>query len=636
MAYFKCPLHTDYELQFIKISNFNEIEAHSLFYCAACLGQFRNQESRNFLSIQRVIQSGSDQILQKWPILNDNSILEELGSILNSLGGEKDLIDGLNQFFDSFLISVQEKISSRKAFFMSKLEQAFKDKKQLTKKYNQISKIEVLKSILLSEPIDLSTKENQLKELISILNSEKNQNTEVLSSFVESMNFFQQIGNQHLKNAQNQIFESLDFFGNIIYANQRQESLILVDSINIQTVVKPSISFDSSLDELDKILDVSIINSNCQSNILELESLYLQNKINDLIQNSQSNFVVDSYQQQKERQKNINQIEQVGKPTFLDDQNQPNLEQQDLNVSYVSCISSLNQILQYLVKNKLIEDKNIQINSLDQKDLLKVINFASHLQHQYNQESYSRNVKNSNHVRVLNEIISEKLSNIFVENQVEDYLIETFPFLINNLDLKLLNAYKQDTCQLKYNLMPLIVFKQSTMNRKLNPLYIKKLSNGIICIKATQKKYYTQCFSDVLSTNAKLIFRFKIECSSNLKNFSIGLVYDKMVSNKALICDLDCQMLFYDNNLHVAGGAISSYRNNQNTLINCKNSLLEVRVDLKNKQLEVTDFPNYKNKFSLHEQFKKQINDKQLRLFIYLSSPSFAIELREFFAVNKY
>ncbi|KAL4446640.1 hypothetical protein ABPG74_005578 [Tetrahymena malaccensis] len=631
MTHFNCPVHSNYELQFIKINDLNEIEAHSIFYCAACIDKFRNQESKNFLSIQRAIQISSNEILQKWPPLNDNSILEELGSISNSLANEKEQLDDLNLFFDSFLFSVQEKINSKRAFFMSKLEQAFENKKEMMKIYSQISKIDDLKSILQNEQIGLSTKENQLKELISILNCQKKCNTEVLSQFVQSMNE-KQLNKQTLQNAQNQILQHLDCFGNID-GDKSLDSLIFVENQNNQNV--KSISFDSSLEELDKILDFSIVDSNNKSDILQQTSINLQNKINDLILTSQSNFLVDSLHQ-KNRQKNLQKIDQQEELQLCIDQNKRNSIQQNIVYSYDSCVSSLNQILKYFVQNKLIEDQKTQVNSFEQRDLLKVVQFAIHLQKLQNQVSYSKNVKDSNHLRVLNKIISEKLSNIFSQNQIEDYLIETFPFLVNNLDLELLNTYNQKASQLKYNLIPLIEFKQSTMNRYLNPLSIKKLSDGIIRIKATQKKYCTQCFSDVLSTNAKLIFRFKIECLQDLKYFGIGLVQDKMVCNNALICDLDCQIQFNHNNLYVVGGAVSNCRTQQNTLLNCKNSLLEVRVHLNSKLLEVTDFPNYKNKFSLHEQYKKQISDKQLRLFIYLNSPSFSIELREFFAVDKY
>ncbi|EAR89269.2 hypothetical protein TTHERM_00370840 (macronuclear) [Tetrahymena thermophila SB210] len=640
MIYSNCPLHSNYELQFIKIRNLSEIDEHSIFYCATCLDQFKNQESKNFLSIQRIIQSSQDQILQKWPPLNDNSILEDLGSILNGLGNEKDLIEDLNQFFNSFLISVQEKINSKKVFFISKLEQAFKDKKEMTQRYFKISKVDALKNILQNQQVDLITKEKQLKELLSVVNNEINLNTQILNQFVESMNVIKQINNLNLQNAQNQILNSLDCFGNIIDENEQLESTIMADNKYNSQIIKPSISYDSSLEELDKILDFSIINSNSDSKNFLQKSIYIQNKINDLIQTSQINFVVDSTYK-NENEIRAQQIEQFAELKFQDEEKvvqnpQPNEEQKSMCFTYDSCISSLNKILNYLVQNNLIEDKKFQFNNLQQNDLLKVIDFATHLQNQQNEESYLKNVQKTNHVRVLNDIISEKLSSIFSQNQIENYLIETFPSLVSNLDSELLNTYKQNTSQLKYNLMPLIVFKQATMNRKLNPLNIKKLSNGVIQIKATQNKYYTQCFSDVLSANAKLVFRFKIECTSGLKNLSLGLVYDKMVCNNALICELDCQLSYNNNELFVIGGAISNSRKKQNTLMNCKSSLLEVRVHLNSKLLEVTDFPNYKNKFSLHEQFINKINDKQLRLFIYLNSPSFTIQLQEFFAVNEY
>ncbi|KAL4513155.1 hypothetical protein ABPG72_017840 [Tetrahymena utriculariae] len=139
----------------------------------------------------------------------------------------------------------------------------------------------------------------------------------------------------------------------------------------------------------------------------------------------------------------------------------------------------------------------------------------------------------------------------------------------------------------------------------------------------------------ILKKDKKYIYRFQVQ-NNHGQHFLIGLVNKKHADNSSgynqyLSCHLkneNSYLMRYNN------WGVSKQIKGEN-LIMQQDTIFEMRVDLQNKILEISDYPNYKFVLELEEKYKnKLIQEEDLQFYIGLFDPT-KIILKQAYQVDQ-
>ncbi|KAL4472684.1 hypothetical protein ABPG74_018633 [Tetrahymena malaccensis] len=155
------------------------------------------------------------------------------------------------------------------------------------------------------------------------------------------------------------------------------------------------------------------------------------------------------------------------------------------------------------------------------------------------------------------------------------------------------------------------------------------------------KQSAANCISSkVLEREKKYIFRLQLQANCNSKRaFSIGLMQESKKDLEAghiqkLSCDFRYDNLQIE---HRIGDGIDKYINGNQLNQQQSNFMLEIRIHLIEKILQVLDYPNYQYKIELEDQYKdKLIQFDDLCLYFHLEDDTIKYILKEAFLTDDF
>ncbi|KAL4486798.1 hypothetical protein ABPG72_006630 [Tetrahymena utriculariae] len=155
------------------------------------------------------------------------------------------------------------------------------------------------------------------------------------------------------------------------------------------------------------------------------------------------------------------------------------------------------------------------------------------------------------------------------------------------------------------------------------------------------KNETTNCISNrVLERQNKYIFRIQLQVNDDKRHgFSIGLMQKSKQSIEAGFQQkLSCQ-LWYDNKQieHKIGDGIDKYIKGDRINGFWLNFMLETRIYLAGKMLQVLDYPNYSYQIELKDEFKdKLIQFNDLCLYFYLQKENTKYIIKEAYLIDEF
>ncbi|EAR86144.3 zinc carboxypeptidase family protein (macronuclear) [Tetrahymena thermophila SB210] len=151
-------------------------------------------------------------------------------------------------------------------------------------------------------------------------------------------------------------------------------------------------------------------------------------------------------------------------------------------------------------------------------------------------------------------------------------------------------------------------------------IVVRKNANNEYIITKINSNTFTDCISNFdLNKNLKYVFRIQIEKINQGNIFYVGLMRNSISKNQGgwedyLTCSLESQNEYlkkkYNSGINILLKGESEFKAK-------KDGLIEIRVCLKDKLLEVTDFPNYQYKLGLEDQYKSKLEQyEDLRFYL--------------------
>ncbi|EAR94727.2 zinc carboxypeptidase family protein (macronuclear) [Tetrahymena thermophila SB210] len=181
----KCPKHFKKDIEFIQIKDvLQQSEAKSLFYCSQCISEDNFFKQQNYIFIDQVLNEGNEKIIQKWPPIKNNEILQTLIDIMQYSSDQFSYI----QQIDSYFINLKNQI-------MQKLDQIYKNAIQQAERYHtadiisnyqQISRVLEFRKLLqtIRQQNNLQESQRQCRIFIQSVESQKEKNQVLLENLL--------------------------------------------------------------------------------------------------------------------------------------------------------------------------------------------------------------------------------------------------------------------------------------------------------------------------------------------------------------------------------------------------------------------------------------------------------------------
>ncbi|KAL4508930.1 hypothetical protein ABPG73_006316 [Tetrahymena malaccensis] len=595
-----CSSHQNKNLQFIQV---NDVLSKSsskkpLFYCSSCFNHDLEFKSINYLMIDQIIQEADTNIIPKWPPVNNLQVIQDLINFTASQS-QVDYIKQITDFFSQFKQEIADKVDFIQKKMINQILEYPIDNQQVIKRYQEISKVQQLKQLLSNQETSNTQEYSTLcREFISQIESQKDQNTELLQKLLTQATQFEAKFNFSLPNmVKQQVFAFID---NISFFNQ-DISQITLNKRN------------------ERYIQTNTDNENNSKNLKMNADLIMK-----LVSNK-SNFCSEQF---------LNQLNQILKKF------DPLLQQ--FNTCQVN-----------------IENKDaINFSKISEYKLNLIEDYVKHSIYLEKKQSYQNKVKDSLEIKQMNQIINSKmnfLNNQFTQ-QIEKFLIDVKPFLkqinFSNIftDQSKFDMFKNLTDERITNLessnfqqnFELIVTR---LNNGQRNCLINKQQNGEYEIQKYNCNDWVNCISNTdLLKDLKYVFRIQVEDISERNSFLIGLIKQQKSDkdpgfNQHLSSNFIClnnQLVKSGHNNNFRDFGIDKKIKGENFQIS-KESLIEMRVCLKDQILEVVDYPNYNYKLALESQYLEELTkNDDLRFYIGLNHNGNKIILKKVEIVNEF
>ncbi|EAR83607.1 zinc carboxypeptidase family protein (macronuclear) [Tetrahymena thermophila SB210] len=597
----KCNKHPNKDLQFIQV---NDVLAQPnstkpLFYCSSCFNHDLHFKSINYLMIDQIFQEADNNIIPKWPPVNNYQIISDLID-LTSNQSQLDYVELITNFFNQLKEEFLNKIDVIQKKMINEALKYPIDRQHIIERYQEVSNIHQLKQLLNNEKSNnLQDYSILCKEFISQMESQKDKNTEQLLSLLTQANQLQTNFNME--------------YPHII----KKQLFTFIDQISFFNLDIPEFS-SSNHDNNRNHLETNIRNQNNQTGYLKLTSELIMKLVSN-----KSNFCSDQFLSKlSENLQSINPI--LKQFSFSTTVFKENKEQIDFS--------------------KISEEK---INLIEE--------YVKHsIASQRGEQQFEQEVKNSLEIKQITQIVDSKINFLSQEfrQQFEKFLVDVKPFLkqinftntftdknkfdfFRNLSNGKLNTLFQENLP---NLdLKLFVTQYGNWQRNC---VVNKKENGYYEIECLKKSdYWLNCISNTnLQKDQKYIFRIKVESLNEGKEFIIGLMRnsqaDQVVGyNEYLSCRLqkNNQSVIksendgIDKQLKGAGFKTSG------------ENMIELRLCLKEQVLEVLDYPNYEYKLGLEDKYKeKLIQLDDLRFYLGIGNQDNKLILMDVKIVNEF
>ncbi|EAR86661.2 hypothetical protein TTHERM_00039090 (macronuclear) [Tetrahymena thermophila SB210] len=594
----KCPKHPQKKIKFLVNSIYND---QQVLICSKCIidSEIRKGE---FILISQIMQQGDDNLIQKWPPLEDSQIIKKLVDLTQE-NNNITLMNNVNGFFEDLKQKILEKIGTIQKIVMTKASDLSNQNEQIIQKYKEISQIHQLRQLLMNEKKqDYNNLEQKCKQLIKELELQKEKNQLIFQELYFNMS---------------QVGKDIDFQStNVI----QEQILLLLDRFNFLQEKQ-----NEEQEEIDKRANSQLLNN---KPTIQYEKINNSDRIYKLISN-ESNYC------SKQFLKDIKQILKSIEPLLSQ------IEAQDI----------------YQKDKEPIKFKNLKKENME-----KIESYAQHI-YKINQKKkqYIKQIEQSKQIKEINKILNFRLNYLTdsFKNNFYEYLIETYPFLssidvdqittssenisslqqlndqeTNELTLlikKRLEFNQQNVSDSKYIVDQLYqqlsiyipqndirnlfsrfpIFDLIKINRTIdilqkiyfyedsnkNELLIKKHSNNQITIESNnQIQFSVLCLQNfTFEKNNRYIIRIKVEQQRYYSEiqFSVGLLYQSRY----------LKYFNYQNSLQTQQVPFSN--GNQ----------IEIRIHINESIFEVLDYPNYNTKIVMMNyqskyQLQSQFNHK--------------------------
>ncbi|EWS75546.1 zinc carboxypeptidase family protein (macronuclear) [Tetrahymena thermophila SB210] len=598
----KCNMHPNKDLQFIQV---NDVLAEPnspkpLFYCSSCFNHDLHFKSINYLMIDQIFQEADNNIIPKWPPVNNYQIISDLIDLTSnqsSLDYVKQITNFFNQLKEEFLNKID--VIQKKM-----INEALKypiDRQHIIKRYQEVSNILQLKQLLNNQKSNnLQDYSILCKEFISQMESQKDKNTEQLQSLLTQANQLQTNFNME--------------YPHII----KKQLLTFIDQISFFNLDIPEFS-SANHDNNRNHLETNIRNQNNQTGDLKLTSELIMKLVSN-----KSNFCSDQF---------LSKLSE-------------NLQ-------------SINPILKQFSFSTTIFKENkeqIDFSKISEEKINLIEEYVKHsIALQRGEQQFEQEVKDSLEIKQMTQIVDSKINFLSQEfnQQFEKFLVDVKPFL------KQINFTNTFTDKNKFDLFRNFkhqkwnaLFQENLPNLDLklfvtqlhggqNRCVVNKKENGYYEIECLEhSNFWLNCISNTnLQKDQKYIFRIKAECLNQDDRFNIGLMRNLQANqvagpNQYLSCDLkkDNQSVIkskynygIDKQLKGAGFKTSG------------ENMIELRLCMKEQILEVLDYPNYEYKLGLEDKYKEKLTQfDDLRFYLNIDQQGNKLILMDVKIVNEF
>ncbi|EAR83609.2 zinc carboxypeptidase family protein (macronuclear) [Tetrahymena thermophila SB210] len=597
----KCNKHPNKDLQFIQV---NDVLAQPnstkpLFYCSSCFNHDLHFKSINYLMIDQIFQEADNNIIPKWPPVNNYKLISDLID-LTSNQSSLDYVKQITSFFNQLKEEFLNKIDVIQKKMINEALKYPIDRQHIIKRYQDVSNILQLKQLLNNQQSNnLQDYSILCKEFISQMESQKDKNTEQLESLLTQANQLQTNFNMEYPHIiKNQLFTFIDqiSFFNLdipeISSTNHNNNRNHIESIRNQNNQTGDLKLTSDL-----IMKLVSNKSNfCSDQFLSKLSENLQS-INPLLK--QFSFSTTVFKENKEQidfskisEEKINLIDEYVKHSIALQRGEQQFEQE---VKDSLEIKQMTQIVDSKI-NFLSQEFKQQFEKflVDVKPFLKQINFTNTFTDK-NKFDFFRNFKD------------EKWNALFQEN-------------LPNLDLKLFVTQFNDGQH------------KCVVNKKENGYY------EIECLKHTN--YWVNCISNTnLQKDQKYIFRIKVESLNQDNGIYIGLIRNSQANQNTGFYEY---LSFYlqKKNQSVIKSDSNYGIDKQLKGAGFKTSgenMIELRLCMKEQVLELLDYPNYEYKLGLEDKYKEKLTQfDDLRFYLGIGNQGEKLILMDVKIVNEF
>ncbi|KAL4506279.1 hypothetical protein ABPG73_017013 [Tetrahymena malaccensis] len=640
----KCKNHQLKDIEFIQVNEvLSQPKDKNIFYCSQCINSDIQFKGINYLLIEQIIQEGSTNILQKWPPVNDNQVLQNLIDLSSGQNDQFDYVEQITQYFKHLkdeLISQLDEIQKK---MIIKANNYQLNKEAIIKEYQEISSILKLRELLQNNNnLDASSLE-KFRSFIAKQESDKKLNTKLLKDLVAKINTNQKKLSFELPNI---IKEQITLLANQICffdeENQDQKSLNQTNQSNQKIIGNKQ----QNVDQLMRL--ISNKSNFCSTEFLDSVKKDL-NKLIPLFQTS-----------------TFSRMFQINKQPIKFDK----IKDQNLQLINEYVDHQIELVSSFFYKNKIELSQKIQstVNILSSKFNFLNQNFINEIKKYLvdtypflNEVSYNNFIADQNKFSLFQQLPPQTISNlsIIVSKSFELQQKNTFKSSQSYLAIQNNSAYF-DEQQMRILLQQLpffdVIQKQkiqnnyffgSNYNNGKERTIVNYVDNQEIEIYLNQTGNAIQILQDyTLKKNIKYIYRFKVQ-NNQQQRFSIGIVnrYQQNNNNSLMILPSYCsncvglhfcfQLQNINNYLQEYGGCCVKQIKGGNFQVQ-NNNILEMRVDLSNQILEISDYPNYQFVLGVND-FSKQILSQydDFSFFIQLWD-STKITIQQAFQVDKF
>ncbi|KAL4470896.1 hypothetical protein ABPG72_005930 [Tetrahymena utriculariae] len=287
------------------------------------------------------------------------------------------------------------------------------------------------------------------------------------------------------------------------------------------------------------------------------------------------------------------------------------------------------------ISNKIFQENKqpIDFYKLNEEQLQQISEFVHHSVNLAEDKNYENQIKDSTQIQSLITLIGSESDLFDDENklQLKKFFIEIFPFL------KKININRIDRKNIQ-NILPLINFKQ------LNPcnLVIQKNEDHSYQIKNQSNDSAYYCYSDlILDVNKKYIFKFQVKMKNPNSFAFVGLtrLHSQQLAYNHPVLDNFSLILTYENSYikkHSNSGIDNQFKGSS-FQFKSEELLLELRIDLQNNILQISDLPKKENMLALTENVASVLfQEKNLVMYVSVRGEQCECNLLEAKQVNQF
>ncbi|KAL4429232.1 hypothetical protein ABPG74_022112 [Tetrahymena malaccensis] len=178
----QCKTHKGLYLQFFNTDLSSE--QSQVAFCARCVTS-NLMKGKDLLYFGDIFELSDSDVLNNWPVLEDQSILPTLQSILAQKEDQEDQLLVIEQFIDDMQYQINQKIIRMKKAIINQFSENFVCKQNLIQKYNEIScKQELKNSLHLMMQGDQKGLE-QIENIFKKSYEKKNENQQIIQNQIQ-------------------------------------------------------------------------------------------------------------------------------------------------------------------------------------------------------------------------------------------------------------------------------------------------------------------------------------------------------------------------------------------------------------------------------------------------------------------